>query len=201
VRVLIIFLVTATLCSAQRMPADSIVKKEGRYFFSARAGMTLCGACDIDGPTTGYLNIVQGIRLTPGSRLGVGFGLMSASQRVVVPIFGHFKVDLFGKKNKLFVEANYGVGSAWAQTRDEQWWTETVKAKSYFQPSIGYSIKYHDLKIGILMGMQVLKMVSVLSYPSYGWIADYRRGGTPNTTEFKYDVSRVMVGMSIGWRD
>ena len=201
-RILTLLALTATIAGAQNIPADSVVKKEGRYYFSARSGMTLCMECEIDGPSTGYINIVQGIRLTPGSRLGIGVGLMSASQRVIMPLFGSFKFDLFGKKNKIFFETNYGIGiGVHGRTQDEQYWTETVKARSYFQPSLGYSIKYHDLKIGIHLGMQWLKMSSVMSYPSWGWIGDYQRGGTPNTTEFNYEVSRLMLGMSIGWRD
>jgi hypothetical protein len=202
IRILTLLVLTTTIVAAQSTSPDSIVRKQGRYYFSARSGMTLCMECDIDGPTTGYINIVQGIRLTPGSRLGIGFGLMSASQRVIMPLFGSFKFDLFGKKNKVFFETNYGVGAALAgRTVEEQYWTEAVKAKSYFQPSIGYSIKYHDMKIGIHVGMQWLRMESVMSYPSWGWVPDYRSSGTPNTTEFKYEVARMVMGMSIGWRD
>jgi hypothetical protein len=201
-RILSLLLLITTIAVGQSIPTDSIVRKPGRYYFSARTGMTLCAECEVDGPTTGYINIVQGIRLTPGSRLGIGFGLMSASQRMILPLFGSFKFDLFGKKNKVFFETNYGIGTAiHGQTREERYWTETVNARSYFQPSLGYSINYHDMKIGIHVGMQWLKMESVVSYPSWGWINDFQRGGTPNTTEFKYEVARMMVGMSIGWRD
>jgi len=201
-RILIVLSMISFTVAGQRMATDSVVRKQSRYYFSARAGMTLCGECEIDGPTTGYINVVQGIRLSPGSRLGIGTGLMSASQRVIVPIFGSFKFDLGNKrKNRMFVETNLGSGAALGRNKADQYWSESIKVRSYFQPSIGYSIKYHDLKIGIMLGMQWLNMVSTMSYPSYGWIADYGMAGSPNTTEFKYNVSRMTMGLSIGWND
>jgi hypothetical protein len=182
-------------------PADSIPRRDNRYFFSVRSGMALCTDCRFDGPATGYFSTIHGIRMTPGSRLGVGLGVTTAAARVIIPMFGSLSIDLLGKKNKLFAEFNYGFARSLNGAIEQEGSTETVKVKSYWQPSIGYKIRYYDMRIGILAGIQSLKLKKTLTYPSWGGGWGIDRTGTPNSTELSYNASRFVIGLSIGWRD
>jgi hypothetical protein len=184
-------------------PADSLIRRESRYFFSVRSGMALCADCQFDGPSTGYFSTVHGIRMTPGSRLGIGVGVTTAAERMIIPMFGSLSIDLLGKKNKLFAEFNYGFARSPQGSIQAEGWTETVKVKSYWQPSIGYKIRYYDMRIGILAGIQSLKLKRTLTYPSWGWGWGWgtTRPGTPNSTELTYNASRFVIGLSVGWRD
>jgi hypothetical protein len=182
-------------------PADSVPRRASRYFFSVRSGMALCKDCALDGPATAYFSTIHGVRLTPGSHLGVGIGITTAAERVVVPLFGSLNINLFGKKNKLFAEFNYGAAPSTAASIREEGWTETVKVRSYWQPSIGYKIKYYDMRIGILIGLQAMKLTQTMTYPGWngGW--GIPRPATQNSTALNYNASRFVVGLSVGWRD
>jgi hypothetical protein len=201
IRHIVVAVALAAALPAQANPGDSVVRRESRYVFSVRSGMAMCSTCTLDGPTSGYFNTVLGMRLTPGTRIGLGAGLTSASGTMIVPLFGSFKLNLFGKKNKVFAEANYGFALSPRHDIDETSWTQTVKTKSYFQPSIGYSVPYHDMKLGVMLGIQSLKMVTTTTYPGSWWGWGTNRQGTPNSSEFRYNVTRLVVGFSVGWRD
>src|ERR1700741_4453567 len=99
------FLVAAVSIPASSQVADSIPKKQSRYFFSVRSSMLLCGDCDLDGNIVGQLSTVHGLRLNRTFDIALGTGITSVESAWVMPLFGNLRMNMYGKKrkkNKLF---------------------------------------------------------------------------------------------------
>lgn len=194
-------LLSVCLAYAEANPGDSLVANPSRYFYSFRSGMVFCSECRMDGLASGLLSTVHGIRLNKTFAVGIGVGVTLAGNTWLAPIVGHAKMNLFGKKNKVFVELNYGGALALFNYERSEYETRLTTCKTYFQPSIGYSIPYHDMRIGILVGIQALKLNTHYVYPGYNYSWGINRQGTPNTVDLAYQVSRMLIGLSIGFRD
>lgn len=203
-RLLTVLAVFFSIAAAAGTDADTVARKS-RYYFAVRSGMAMCSDCEFDGPATGYLTTIHGIHLTPATRVGLGIGLTAAGEHLLVPVFGSLSADLVGKdykkKNRLFVEFNYGIAGSPGKSPDIEGWTERVVPQAYIQPSIGYKIKYHDLNIGIMAGIQSVRLKRVFTSSSESWAWGMLRQGTPNSSELNYNVTRFTLGLSIGWRD
>ena len=200
--VLILVLAT-TWASAATDPTDSIPAKQPRYFFSFRTAILPCGDCQMDGKLTGLLSTVHGVRLNNTFSVGAGLGVTTAGGLWITPVFGHLKMNMFGKKkkNKLFAELNYGWAVAGSSYYENPGMTETTSCRRYLQPSIGYSIHYHDMRIGVLVGVQAIKLNTRYEYDGNSYTWGFDRTVQPTITDYKYEVSRLMVGLSVGWRD
>jgi hypothetical protein len=200
---LLTLVLASTWASAATDPLDSIPAKQHRYFFSFRTAVLPCGYCEMDGKLTGLLSTVHGVRLNKTFSVGAGLGITTAGGLWITPVFGHLKMNLLGKnkKNKLFGELNYGWAFAGSSYFENEFMTETTSCRRYLQPSIGYSIHYHDMRIGVLVGVQAIKLNTRYEYGGYndGW--GFHRTATPTITDYQYEVSRLMVGLSVGWRD
>jgi hypothetical protein len=203
-----LLVLTTTLASAtNNNPADSLPsRKSSRYYLSVRSAILPCTSCRMDGKISGLLSTVHGFKLNRTFGVGVGAGLTSAGDVWLAPVFGNLRMNMDWKKekkNKLFLEFNYGWGFSPTAEVAFPNGSQSTKCKRYFQPSIGYSIRYHDLRIGIMLGTQSVKMETRSEYQGYYYgygIADWRPSA-PNVTEFEYVASRLLLGISIGWRE
>jgi len=197
----IVAVLIASRASAAADPGDSIARPS-RYFFSVRSAALLCNDCSFDGNAVSLLSTVHGFNLNKFFGVGLGAGITSATSTWVAPVFGNFRLNMPGKKkNKLFIELNWGGAFIFGEEDPENGSLRT-KCKSYVQPSVGYAVNYHDLRIGVMVGLQSLNMLTRYDYPSYRYgFGGLIKQGTPNSTEYGYDVTRFMVGVSLGWRD
>src|SRR5688572_12652330 len=102
----VIMVLATTWASATADPRDSIPPKQPRYFFSFRTAVLPCGDCEMDGKLTGLLSTVHGVRLNKTFSAGAGVGITTAGGLWVTPVFGHLKMNMFGrnKTNKMFAE-------------------------------------------------------------------------------------------------
>ena len=202
--VLAMLLATSFAWASIGSPGDSITRKPSRYYFSVRSAILPCSTCNIDGKVIGLLSTVHGFKLNKTFGVGVGAGVTSSGNAWIVPVFGNFRMNMpvkKNRKNKMFFDLNYGWGLAPANYRETEFGSQSTTCRSYIQPSVGYSIGYHDMRIGIMLGSQAINMTTRSEYPgySYGW--GFTSTASPTVSEFKYAVTRMLVGISIGWKD
>lgn len=204
-----ILLLAATWATAANgNPPDSLIKKPSRYYLSFRSAILPCSTCEMDGKVVGLLTTVHGFKINETFGIGVGAGLTSAGNIWLVPVFGNLRINApreAHKRNRLFLDLNYGRGLAPTYREEFNYGgSQTTECRGYVQPSIGYSIAYYDIRIGIMIGLQSVKMTTKAEYPGYyysNWAFASSMVPTPNVTEFEYAAKRLMVGVSIGWRD
>lgn len=200
---LLVVVVFGTVATAT-IPSDSLPKKPSRYYGSIRSAVLPCRSCYQDGKVTGLVSTVHGIRLNRNFSTGVGAGLTSSGSMWIVPVFGNVRMSMYGKKtnrNSLFLDFNYGWGLAPSNVRRDEFGSQTTKSRNYFQPSVGYSVAYHDLRIGFMLGLQYVRTSTIYEYPGYGYTWGLIRQASTSTTVYDYSVGRMLLGISIGWLD
>src|SRR6218665_722584 len=86
----------------QSVAADSTRKKTNNYFFVVQTGALLGDKVTFSSST------IHGIKLSKRLRAGAGIGFNSYEDAQALPLFGSMSLDLFGKKNTVFVQMDYG---------------------------------------------------------------------------------------------
>jgi len=215
-KILLVFCVTLTnLCAAQNRAIDSVQSKKHiedtlakrvEYFFNVQAGSLVgCNDCSQGKDVTFSMETVHGITVGKKFRAGLGVGFDSYVNWNTIPFFLTASWDLIGNKNKnaLFVQMSYGWAHPWfikdGYYADYAYDPFTnVSGKRLIKPSIGYRIKYHDLKLSVLASYQWQRIHYSEGQYVCAWCENYPAPFVTN--EITQDMNRVHVMMSVGWK-
>ncbi len=178
-------------------------KRKSHYYFNFLSG-TLIGNSGINGEesATYSFTTTHGVRLGNRLSVGVGLGFDSYWGWKAMPVFGSLSYDLLGKKNRLFVQLNYG--KSWVKKAESQYeyGTTTYNGGGMINPSLGYKIVYHDLRLYILAGFKMQKVNMYTEYPGYYSYANRLIAPTPNSSYSNTELSmnRAYFSIGFGWK-
>lgn len=174
------------------------------YFFNVQFGSLIgCNNCGQGRDATFSAATVHGVTIGKKLRGGVGIGFDAYANWQTLPIFGSVSWDLIGNKNKgaLFLQLNYGWAHPWFVRNNLYNYYTTdpygaVAGGRMINPSIGYRIKYHDLKIAIGVGYKYQRIFYKTNY-----FCPYCDVYVPNQNlEITQDMNRLQLLMSVGWK-
>ena len=175
-----------------------------KYFFELNAGaLTGCDNCTANNSTTFTASTVHGLTIGKKFRAGAGIGFDSYEGWQTLPFFGQLGYDLLGTRstNALFLEARYGWSHAWDNRVPFQPGRVDVDGGSTFSGQIGYGVKYHNLRLGLLFGFRQQFVFSTVEYPTYYWNGQgILVEGAPNTMSLTREMRRVMISLQVGWQ-
>lgn len=183
--------------------SDSLeVQKKLPYFFTVRSGAIVgCRDCGERTRTTFAASTIHGVRLRERWNLGLGTGYFSYSGWETMPFFGSASVDLGRKKNKLFFEFNYGYSKAWLNLPEwEEFGFKKAKGGRMVQPTVGYKIAYHDLRISLVAGYHYQRVQRLHEYPNLLWSNGNLVSTEPNWTETTQIFNRFLIQIGVGWK-
>jgi hypothetical protein len=217
----------AIVCHAQSYDADSVlytpIAKNGAkkiklaeeekdtkrigYFFNVQMGSLIgCNNCGKGRDVTFSAATTHGVTVGKHLRGGLGVGLDSYANWQTLPVFVSVSWDLIGNKNRnaVFVQLNYGWAHPWFVRSNlyNNYTTDPYHAVSggrMVNSSIGYRIKYHDLKLSFGIGYKVQR-IFYRSDPSYVCLwCDFYHIPYENL-DITQDINRLQLMMSVGWR-
>jgi hypothetical protein len=202
-QIAILFLLVASGDLLAQSPVnDSLRAKKVEYFFQLQTGALVgCNSCG-DGKQVSFSSAFSnGVKIGRKLRVGAGFGLDSYFNWNLLPVFGMASWDLIGKKNVLFVDLNFGNAIAgWRpEAIDEYGYTDSRYGNMYSY-SIGYRIKYEQMRIAVGVGQKTQFVTSYYEYPTYYWRNNNYVMGEPGRKEIKNEINRLAVWLSIGWK-
>lgn len=201
----IVLLVWGFDLNAQSNTSDSVRRKRIEYYFQFQSGALVgCNSCDNGKQVSFTSSFTNGVKIGRKLRVGAGFGFDSYVDWNIVPVFASASWDLLvkkGKKNVLFLQFDYGDGiGGWKPVQyDEYGLTDTQFGKMYSY-SIGYRIKYDQLRITLGVGRKTQLVNSYYEYPTYYLRNNLYVPGDPSRTEIKTQMNRFSVFMAIGWK-
>jgi hypothetical protein len=183
---------------AQSVNADSTQRPtKFTYFFSVQSGALISDQVTFSAST------IHGITLAKKLRLGAGIGLDSFEDANTLPAFGSLSIDLFGKKNVVFVQATYGWAPfAWSPSLKKEFGYKKIDGGQDFTMMVGYRISSGDVRIALLAGLKHQEMEIRYEYPAYyPWSSFFvPKEQAYNTQVIKEAMNRVAVSLSVGWR-
>jgi hypothetical protein len=223
---LILFLGCSAICTAQDYDADSVLytpisksrskkitlnqEDKGKlvgYFFTVQTGSLIgCNDCSRGQEVTFSASTSHGVTVGKKFRGALGVGFDSYNSWQALPIFTSVSWDLIGNKNKnaVYIQMNYGWSHPWFIKNGSynnylnDPYTD-VSGGRMINPSIGYRMKYHDLKLSIGVGYKFQR----ISYKS----ASYYYGCPmcdvqvpTQTLGVTQDFNRLQLMMSVGWK-
>ncbi len=187
---------------AQNAPAskDSLQSKKMAYFFSLQTG-ALVGGDQVSFSSS----TIHGVRIGKKLRVGAGVGFDSFEDTHVLPLFGSASWDLFGKKNAVFVQMNYGYAPfAWSPSLKDTYNFDKTKGGELFSAMLGYRIRYGDVRLALLAGYRHQEVEMQYTNPYYYYYdfssSYYPPGGYGNTQTISKSSNRFAVSLSMGWR-
>ncbi len=177
---------------------DSLQTKKCAYFFSIQTGALFGDQVTFSSST------IHGVRLGKKLRLGAGVGFDSFEDAQTLPLFGSASWDLFGKKNVVFVQMNYGYAPfAWSPSLKDTYGFGEIKGGETFSAMLGYRISYGDIRLALLAGYrhQEVEMNYENIYYYYYLSSYILPGGYPgNAQTIDKSMNRFAVSLSMGWR-
>ncbi len=181
------------------------VKNDQRfsYFFNLQVGTLIgCNDCSNGKETTFTSSTTHGAIIGKKLRVGAGIGFDSYYNWHTMPIFGSISWDLVGTKNTnaLFVQFNYGGAEAWRNKSEQDYGLANTSGGRVSSILVGYRVKYHDVRISLSAGAKFQRVKSYYEYPTLYWRNGEWVEGKPNTKSIQQDMSRLMFGMTIGWK-
>jgi len=199
--VLVVFFIVFCYKSfGQSVPAskDSLQTKKVGYFFSVQTGAMFGDQVTFSSST------IHGLRLGKKLRVGAGVGFDSFEDAQTLPLFGSTSWDLFGKKNVVFVQVNYGwVPWAWSLALKDVYGFKKIDGGETFSAMIGYRIVYGDIRLAVLAGYRHQDITVYNEYPInyYSFSSYIAPGGYPyNSQRIDERINRFAVSLSMGWR-
>ncbi len=178
------------------------VNRKGRYFFTVLSG-TLIGNNGIsgDGFATYSFSTTHGVRLGNRLGLGAGVGFDSYLDWKAIPIFASLSYDLIGKRNKLFVQLNYGKSLVKKAENQYEYGVTTYEGRSMINPSLGYKFVYDNLKLYIQAGWKIQNITFRSEYPTYYTYTVRSIAPMPNASYSKTDLTlnRFYFSIGFGW--
>lgn len=222
----ILFLGFAAVSSAQSYDADSVlytpipkngakkiklIEKEKNtkligYFFNVQAGSLIgCNDCGKGRDVTFSVATTHGVTVGKKLRGGLGVGFDSYANWQTLPVFASLSLDLIGNrdKNALFIQLNYGWAHPWfVRNNLYNYYTSDpyhgVYGGRMVNPSIGYRLKYHDLKLSFGVGYKYQR-IFYRSDPGYCAWCDFYHTSYQNF-DITQEINRLQLMMSVGWR-
>ncbi len=179
------------------------VNRKVRYFFNVLSG-TLIGNSGIsgDGFATYSFSTTHGVRLGNRLGLGAGVGFDSYLDWKAMPLFISLSYDLIGKKNKLFVQLNYGKSLVKKSENQYEYGVTTYEGRSMINPSLGYKFAFDNLRLYIQAGLKMQNIKIRSEYPTYYTYAFQSLAPLPNSTYSKTDLTlnRFYFSIGFGWK-
>lgn len=172
--------------------------KKVAYFFSLQSGALFGDQVTFSAST------IHGVKLGRKLRVGAGIGFDSFEDAQTMPLFGSASWDLFGKKNVVFVQMNYGWAPyAWTPALKDSYGFKKINGGETFSAMIGYRIKYGDVRLAMLVGYKHQEVKIYSEYPIYyySFLSSIAPGGYPtNSQTLSESMNRFAVSLSVGWR-
>jgi len=201
---LVVSVVRTALAVEGTVPSDSSARKRKvSYFFAFGMGAMIgCEQCHATGTNASFsTSVVQGVRIGKGS-MGAGIGLDVYESRKTLPLFGSASWDLFGKKNKVYVQLNYGYAGAWVNKDAKAYGFKSSEGGKMLNPFLGYRIQSGNVRMLFSVGYKFQRVFSRYEYPVYYANPTYDSFALlpPSTKEIRMDMNRFVVAMAIGWR-
>jgi hypothetical protein len=187
--------------SAQTIPSDSVARpKLISYFFNVQSGPLVgCTDCKKVKNYSFSASTIHGLKIGEKLRAGVGLGFDTYRDWRVLPFFGSVSWDLFGKKNKVFTQLNYGWARAW-NPYVEMFGYNAVKGGQSFAAMMGYRIAYGDMRIALLAGWK--SQITTMSHeqPYYSWLMANTVYESSFRQTTKSNLNRIAISLSVGWK-
>jgi hypothetical protein len=224
---LIVFLIgIAAVSNAQNYDADSIlytpIQKNGAkkitlienentklidYFFDVQTGSLIgCNDCGKGRDVTFSIATTHGVTVGKKLRGGLGVGFDSYANWQTFPIFGSVSWDLIGNKNKnaVFVQFSYGWAHPWFVRNNLYNYYQTdpynaVSGGRMMNPSIGYRLKYYDLKLSIVIGYKCQR-IFYKSPPYNSCPMCVPLMFAQNDYDITQEINRLQLMVGIGWK-
>lgn len=222
-----LFFCFALVANAQNYDADSVlytpIPKNGArkiklieeekdikpigYFFNVQVGSLIgCNDCGKGRDVTFSATTVQGVTLGRKLRVGAGVGFDSYANWQTLPVFGSISWDVIGNKNKnaVFLQLSYGWAHPWFVRKDLYTYYASdpfggVAGGRMINPSIGYRLKYHDLKVSIGIGYKYQR-IFYKSDPYSGCPGCYVYHAPTENLDITQEINRLQMMMSVGWK-
>lgn len=177
--------------------------KKIHYFFNFLSG-TLVGGSGIneEGMATFTFSTLHGARIGKRLSAGAGLGFDSYLGWKAMPLFGSLSYDLFGKKNKVFVQLNYGTALVSKVITGNEYGNASHTGSRMFNPSLGYKIASGNLRLYIQAGYKMQKIDMYNVYPVYYSTSFRSIAPTPNSSYSNTDLSmnRAYFSIGFGWK-
>ncbi len=186
---------------------ESINPKTVGYFFNLQMGPLIgCNDCGKGNDVTFSFATMHGVTIGKKWRGGVGAGFDSYTNWHTIPAYAMVSWDLIGNKNKnaVYLQFAYGWAHPWFIRNGEYNYYATdpftsVRGGRMINPSIGYRLNYHDLKLSIGVGYKFQRIFyKSRQYYYCGPACDLI--GPYQNLEITQDFNRVQVMMSVGWK-
>jgi hypothetical protein len=160
-----------------------------------------CQQCHATGPTASFTtSLVQGVHIGKKGSMGAGIAFDAYENWKTLPLFGSASWDLFGKKNKFFVQLNYGYAGAWINKDGKTYGYKKSEGGKMINPLLGYRIQSGTVRIIFSAGYKFQRVFATYDYPTYHSDPIYSSFALPpSTTVVRVDMNRFVMGMAVGW--
>ncbi|GHM98949.1 hypothetical protein WSM22_04390 [Cytophagales bacterium WSM2-2] len=176
-----------------------------QYYFNVQSGALIgCNDCSRGQEVTYSFATNHGVTIGEKFRAGIGTGFDSYQSWQTLPLYALASWDLIGNKNKgaVYLQMTYGLAHAWfVRNGSYQYYGSDpfvgVSGGRTINPSIGYRLKYHDVKMAFAVGYKFQR----ISYKSAQYICpacDYFIA--PAQSEITQDFNRIQLTMVVGWK-
>ena len=201
---LVAFIVQTARGARSQVASDSSLKrsKVTYYFTFGMGAMIGCEQCHTTGKTASFTtSMVHGMRIGRAA-VGVGLGFDAYENWKTLPLFGSGSFDLFGKRNKVFVQLNYGYASAWVNKDVQAFGYKKSEGGKMIHPLLGYRIQSGNARILFSAGYKFQRVLSTYDYPTYYPYPTYDSFAPlpPSTKEIRMDMNRFVISMAVGWK-
>lgn len=172
------------------------------YFFSLQVGSLVgCNNYNDGKDITSSISVLNGITMGNKFRTAFGLGFDSYIGWHTLPVFLSVSYDLFGNKNRnaFFIQVNYGRAKAWRQKNYRDYAFKKAEGGSMFTPQVGYRIKYHDVRLALMVGVKFQNVRSFHEYPNWVW-TDGGYKEVMNMSIVKQEMTRFMISLNVGWK-
>ena len=199
-----LLLSNATFAYREIVDRDSTaIRKRTNYFFTFGMGSIIgCNQCKITGKVASLsASTVHGVRVGKRLSLGAGIGFDSYENWKTLPLFGAAAWDLFGNKNKVFLQFRYGYAYAWINNQAKEYGYKSDQGGKMISSSLGYKISYGDIRLSFSVGYKFQRVFS--NYEVFNWNAcPYCAFASlaPQKKEVRTDMNRFVFDMTIGWK-
>jgi hypothetical protein len=205
---ILIIIIAVGLTDALHASPDGVKKDSTRskpmlgYFFNVGVGgMIGCSNCSMTGKLVNFtLTTVHGIRIGDRLSVGAGVGFDQYENWKTMPLYGSASWDLFGRKNKVFVQMNYGYASGWINKAVEGYGYKKSSGGQFIYPAIGYSVHQGKLRINFTAGYkrQTVEADYNTFYPLYQPWSSQVPAPTSDSETINTTLRRAVFTMSIG---
>lgn len=198
--VLIVIQFFGLVTYSQNLHQDSIRKGTVEYYFQIQSGALIgCSSCNSGKEVSFSGATTHGLKIGRKLRVGAGVGFDSYYKWNTIPLFGSISWDLFGKKNVLFAEVNFGGALAsWRNQYFTEYGYANSKGGKMYSGGLGYRITYNRIRISAGVARKTQSMTSYYEYPTYYWNHNNYIVGEPSMKIVKSEMNRLVVWIAVG---